>query len=83
MNKSSAQDDLLRDMAQQHANVAVFQETLSWKKDGVADETGGHCFVKLMLERPRGGATEAVGTSSAVQNELEMGHGCAEIRDVF
>ena len=44
MNKSSAQDDLLRDVAQLQANVGMLQETLNWKKDGVADRTGWPLF---------------------------------------
>ena len=40
VNKSSAQYDFLRDMAQCQANVVMFQETQNWREDGTAEELG-------------------------------------------
>ena len=40
VNKSSAQYDFLREMAQCLANVVMFQETQSWQEDGTAEELG-------------------------------------------
>ena len=41
-NQRLAQPDLLRDMVQ--AEVAMFQETQQWKKDGIAGEIGWRLF---------------------------------------
>ena len=40
VNKSSAQCDFWRDIAQCQANVVMFQETQSWQEDGTAEEFG-------------------------------------------
>ena len=40
VNKSSAQYDFLSDMAQAHANVAMFQEAQNWHPDGAAEDLG-------------------------------------------
>ena len=40
VNKSSAQDDFLRDMAQCQANVVMSQETQNWQEDGPTEELG-------------------------------------------
>ena len=52
VNKSSAQYDFLRDMAQCQATVSVFQETQNWQNDGTAEETGW-TFLKEKKERQR------------------------------
>ena len=44
VNQSSAQFDLLRDVAQIQADAARFQETHNWKKDGAAEEIGWRLF---------------------------------------
>ena len=44
VNKSSAQCDILRDMAHIQADVAILQETQNWKKGGVANEGGWRLF---------------------------------------
>ena len=40
VNKSSAQNDFINDMAQFQANVVMFQETQNWPDDGTAEELG-------------------------------------------
>ena len=55
-NKSSAQYDLLRDMAQCQADVMMFQETQNWPEDGTAQEFGW----TLLKETKEGKAAIAV-----------------------
>ena len=59
VNKSSAQYDFLRDMAQCQANVVMFQETQNWQEDGTAEELGW----TLLKEKREGKAATAVQTS--------------------
>ena len=56
VSKSSAQHDLLRDMAQCQAHVVMFQKTLIWQDDG----TGEEMRWTLLKDKKEGKAASAV-----------------------
>ena len=44
INKSSALDDILRDLGQIHLRAGLCQETQHWKRNGTAEEIGRSLF---------------------------------------
>ena len=80
VSKSSGQNDLLRNVAKILAQVAMFLETQPWRNDGVAEEIGWRLFrCRDWRKGDGGGEKEAVGTSSILQSESEMGLGCVGV----
>ena len=51
VNKSSAQYDFLRDMAQCQTNVVMFEEAQNWQEDGTAEELGWTLLKERKKER--------------------------------